>query len=241
MPCAKWNEIFTKEFLESEYVLKERTARDIAKQFKTDKTIVIYWIKKQGIAVKPNTRPVSDVLGQKFGDFEVIGKYGSDGSKFLWICKCKCGNLVKSSSSVLKNGKRKMCKTCHLIKVHKAASESNWKGCGDISNTKIRSIAYGAKSRGIKYEVTSEYLWGLFLKQDRKCSLTGVDLYFKSRGVNGKAGIASLDRIDSKKGYIEGNVQWVHKEVNLMKRSLSQETFIKICHMVSKRNKIEVT
>jgi hypothetical protein len=45
-----------------------------------------------------------------------------------------------------------------------------------------------------------------------------------------------LDRIDSSKGYIVGNVQWVHKHVNVMKNIFSQEMFIFICNQVSKNN-----
>ena len=44
---------------------------------------------------------------------------------------------------------------------------------------------------------------------------------------------ASLDRIDSSKGYIEGNVQWVHKSVNIMKCDFSSDIFIGICNQIS--------
>jgi hypothetical protein len=44
---------------------------------------------------------------------------------------------------------------------------------------------------------------------------------------------ASLDRIDSNKDYVEGNIQWVHKHLNLMKNILSQEYFINLCNKVS--------
>lgn len=47
----------------------------------------------------------------------------------------------------------------------------------------------------------------------------------------------SLDRIDSTKGYIEGNVQWVHKSVNIMKSTLTQEQFINFCKLVAENNK----
>lgn len=38
-------------------------------------------------------------------------------------------------------------------------------------------------------------------------------------------GTASLDRIDSTKGYVEENVQWVHKDVNFMKSNLTEQRF----------------
>ena len=42
----------------------------------------------------------------------------------------------------------------------------------------------------------------------------------------------SLDRVDSSKGYIEGNVQWVHKMVNMSKQQYTQEEFIEMCTAV---------
>jgi len=47
---------------------------------------------------------------------------------------------------------------------------------------------------------------------------------------------ASLDRIDSSKGYIEGNVQWVHRKINMMKQSYTQEEFIELCQAVVRNN-----
>ena len=38
---------------------------------------------------------------------------------------------------------------------------------------------------------------------------------------------ASLDRIDSKLGYILGNIQWVHKQINEMKMDLAEVDFLR--------------
>lgn len=48
---------------------------------------------------------------------------------------------------------------------------------------------------------------------------------------------ASLDRIDSTKGYTLDNIQWVHKHINVMKMDLDQEYFIKLCKLVTKKSK----
>ena len=47
---------------------------------------------------------------------------------------------------------------------------------------------------------------------------------------------ASLDRIDSSLGYTIGNVQWVHKHVNVMKNIYPQNMFLFICCEVAKNN-----
>ena len=65
------------------------------------------------------------------------------------------------------------------------------------------------------------------------CALSGEELSF---GVGRMRGTASLDRIDSSKGYVKGNVQWVHKDVNFMKRTLNQQTFVNWCKKITNNN-----
>ena len=81
-----------------------------------------------------------------------------------------------------------------------------------------------------------EYLWKLFLDQNKKCTLTGMNLFF-GRFRNSKETNASLDRIDSSKGYVKGNLQWVLKDVNLMKGVFSQQHYIEICNLVTNNQK----
>jgi hypothetical protein len=74
-----------------------------------------------------------------------------------------------------------------------------------------------------------EYVWNLFLSQDRKCALSGIPIGFQDRS----GSTASLDRIDNSKGYVIGNVQWVHKDVNIMKHTHSQDYFIGLCATIA--------
>jgi nicotinic acid mononucleotide adenylyltransferase len=99
------------------------------------------------------------------------------------------------------------------------------------------SIKKGAASRKIEFNITIEYLWELFLQQNKKCALSGMALSFADTRKNkNKKKTVSVDRIDSSKGYINGNVQWVHKTINIMKNSLSDEEFIEFCRKVSEKN-----
>lgn len=67
-----------------------------------------------------------------------------------------------------------------------------------------------------------------------RCAISGLDIYLPKSKKDPVSQTASLDRIDSKKPYIEGNVQWVHKIINVMKQSLSDEEFIQYCRTVAK-------
>lgn len=75
------------------------------------------------------------------------------------------------------------------------------------------------------------------MEQDRKCVFTGKTLTMRGKRNGQYEGTASLDRIDSSKGYIEGNVQWIHKELQHMKRNLEDSEFIRICEEVAAHQK----
>jgi hypothetical protein len=105
-----------------------------------------------------------------------------------------------------------------------------WTGYGDISKTYWNSTKLGAVSRGIKFAITMEQGWELYLKQGGRCAYTGWELTFaKSTSADWiEDQTASLDRIDSKGDYILGNVQWVHKDVNKMKWAYPHKRFLEL-------------
>ena len=115
--------------------------------------------------------------------------------------------------------------------VGKPTGSRNWKwtGFGEISGQAFGSIKRDAEKRDIPFSITIEYLWDLFLSQDRMCVLCGETLVFSR---DNHIRTASLDRIDYLKGYEEGNLQWVHKRLNVMKNNMSTEEFVGWCSRV---------
>lgn len=173
-------------------------------------------------------------IGKKFGLLEIkelvsdviIDKRG----KFLYqyICKCDCGNIcIIRRINLFDNHTR----SCGCLKKRKAANNPGWTGYGELSGwywNKLKNHAVRA-SRTLEFSITIEYAWELYLKQNRQCALTGwnIDMATDSRRKSKCA--ASLDRIDSNIGYIVGNIQWVHKDVNQIKWTLSNERLFEVC------------
>jgi hypothetical protein len=93
----------------------------------------------------------------------------------------------------------------------------------------INRLKLNAKQRNIEYNLSAEYLFDLYKKQKGICSLSGQKLTLSKRWKDYKNNTASLDRIDSNKGYIINNVQFVHKNINFMKYNFSQKEFIDLC------------
>ena len=77
------------------------------------------------------------------------------------------------------------------------------------------------------------YLKELWEKQNGKCAITKVDLKLESS--YNKNYQASLDRIDSSKGYVKDNVRYISVSANWLKNNLDDthvNEFIQICRMV---------
>lgn len=182
---------------------------------------------------------------QQFGDWIVLTdpyplhKYEGYGSWFV-KAKCKCEREVEVSIYTLCSGESKMCKTCSNTIRANLPRVYNYKLLGDFTSTHYRRIMRGAKERNTEFNVSMEYLWDLFSKQDGKCALSGMKItLLPQKCKNPKSHskfVASLDRIDSSIGYVEGNLQWVHKWINIMKNILSNNEFIYLCKQVANFN-----
>lgn len=148
--------------------------------------------------------------------------------KGKWLlCLCEaCGKEHRISKSNFPK-----VKSCGCRKYHSSVRHGQWSGCGEISKTLYSTMRGTAEHRGLTWSVTIDFLWELFLRQDKKCAISGVSITLPnaSRGLR----TASLDRIDSRLGYEPNNVQWVHSAINIMKWSLPTDEFIQWCRLVA--------
>jgi hypothetical protein len=145
----------------------------------------------------------------------------------------QCGSQVTyARSNYARESQRlgKLCKAC----ANKDPNSNSHKGYykGVLRCSFAHKYKTGAETRGIEFSVSFDYLADLLIEQDFQCALSGEPL--DAMGITNNA---SLDRIDSNLGYIEGNLQWVTSEVNMMKQAYSQERFIEVCRAVANKAK----
>lgn len=176
-----------------------------------------------------------DLSGKQFGNLFVIKKshVGNVDNAWYYLVRCVCGKETIMRGAEVSKGNYK---SCGCIQYQSGKNGNGWKGYEGISSSHFSSIKSGAKIRGLEFKITIEYVWNLYVQQNKRCALTNLPINFTEK-VRDFNGTASLDRIDSSKGYIEGNVQWVHKYINKMKWDLSQKEFIKFCILVADFNK----
>lgn len=175
----------------------------------------------------------ANLENKKYGRLKVKSFAGTDAwGKSEWLCECECGKVVTVGISNLNQGHNKSCGCLR----RELTGKRLWQGCGELSKDFWSSIKRSAKSRNIDFNVTIEYAWKLFLEQNRKCKLSGLDINLYSHKRDKIRRTASLDRIDNNKGYVLDNIQWVHKHINVCKHTYGNEEFIKICNLISKLN-----
>ena len=174
---------------------------------------------------------IKDISNEKFGKLFVLkfsGQIYKDGQA-LWECECDCGNIVYITGGHLRYGHTK---SCGCLKHTSKSNSPCWKGFGEISGGFWCEIKNSARKRDITITIVIKDIWNLFLQQDRKCALTNLPLKFGSKRLKEET-TASLDRIDSSKGYTIDNVQWLHKTVNKMKMDLTQDEFVEFCKLIA--------
>jgi hypothetical protein len=176
-----------------------------------------------------------DLTGQKFGQLTVFSYNKTEKSFTFWNCKCDCGTEYIVRGYSLKTGYTTRCRSCACIGIHLTQRE----GTKDISGQLISFVRNSARRRAHEFNISKELLQSILEKQEFKCALSKVPIFVGHIEKKDRKNIkwsGSLDRIDSSKGYIEGNVQWLHKDVNWMKQDYSQEEFIQYCKLIAKNN-----
>lgn len=87
-----------------------------------------------------------------------------------------------------------------------------------------------ARARDKSMNLDLDYIKQLWESQKGRCAFTGIELttwdsHRYASGRKNQIRLASLDRIDSSKGYVKGNVQFVSSALNLAKSDLGDQEF----------------
>lgn len=175
-------------------------------------------------------------LGKKFGRLLVEERLDNKGKFTRWKCLCDCGkNVITLGTELLKGRVRSCGCLAKQINESRCGNKSpKWKGIGLISGKMYNRMLSNARCRRLECNISHEYISKLFNSQLNKCAISGLEIKISTKP--GET-TASLDRIDSSKGYIENNVQWVHKDINRMKWEFSDEKFINYCKIIANYNK----
>lgn len=161
---------------------------------------------------------------------EVVGHSPNKAKIWSWDCAL-CGTSGKPMNTSMLARCRRLDST--PVCCNTGINNKQYKGSDCLSQDYVTRIRRMARAKNRSFEVNLEYLSELLRAQDFRCAISGLPLPPR---IGREKGGASLDRIDSSKDYIKGNVQWVLTDVNKMKTDLPQDRFIEICRAIARHN-----
>lgn len=212
------------------YIKQGLSTIDIGRMFNITHGTVSYYLNKYKIPTTKGRRIKDDLTGKRFGILTVLHQTIKPERKTLtklqWVCRCDCGKVKQYRSYQLVKEGISSCGCLNRGKRHSA-----YKGYQGLSGVFFGKYKYDAKRRKLSFNLTPKYIWDLLVKQNHQCHFTGRQLTLPS--ITGDSFTASLDRIDSTKGYIKGNVQWTHHDINIAKQRLTNEAFVQLCKEVA--------
>ena len=190
-----------------------------------------------GCVKNARKRITPDLLTEKqYGNLHinsfVLGKGKYKGGS--WYANCFC-NLCKKDCCIKIEYIRAGTTNCGCSKAgtNVGTSHSNFAGYKEISKTWMSRMETRSKKRNLDFDLTIEYIWDLFIKQNRKCQLSGIPMTF---GISPKDTTVSVDRKDINLGYTKDNIQLVHKYINVMKNVFTDDVFVTICRKIANKN-----
>lgn len=225
---SKHKVLVTKEELAQDYLEEQMEVVDIASKHGMSVRSVFSYLDRYQL---PRRGHGVDFTGRKLGSVLVIGvcEVGGSGKHNKWNCLCDCGAQYIAYSHHLASCQNVCCTQCACQK--RRSKE-------ELKTYMWNYIRKSAASRGIEFDIDKQWAYSLFLEQDRKCALSGVPIGFaqcSADHVDGKT-TASLDRRDSRQGYVSTNVHWVHKVVNMMKGTLDANDFVNWCGKITQHS-----
>lgn len=138
-----------------------------------------------------------------------------DGKKRCYVCE-----EVRPLEEFLSN--HKYCN--HCIETVRDRVTDRLKDNTDLDrmlNARLSNARERTKMKGLAMDIDIEYLRELYAKQEGRCFYTNDQLSLATTNQR----TLSIDRIDSSRGYIKGNIALCIKQVNMCKLDMSLNEF----------------
>lgn len=221
---------FDIELFKKYYYQERLPLAEIARRFGSCIKAITNFITRKALEKRKTKTPLENLAGQKFNKLTFVSYIRNDKfGKALWLCRCECGREKVLNASAIKANLTTSC-GCNKIK----SLRKN--GYELISWAFFKKLKKSSLSRDYEFDLTLEYLWELYKKQNGKCAITGVEITLFPDHNHTRSQTASPDRIDSLKGYIKGNVQWVHKRINRIKNILTIDELVFWANLIVKNH-----
>ena len=142
------------------------------------------------------------------------------------------------------DGLQGRCKSCSFIAQQKSKEKTGVYGFlkDRLRNAKANAQRKSIKRPSIEFNIDFNYIKELYETQKGLCAVSGIEMTYISYNTHDcrikNSNNISIDRIDSSKGYIPGNVNLVCCIINMMKWDMEMDVFLDACKHVVEHNRI---
>lgn len=141
------------------------------------------------------------------------------------------------------------CRSELLKKIYKGSNNPKFKNKSyeeSYFHERCADYRRRAYDKGMPFDLDSGFLSDLYKRQDGKCFYSKLEMKFHSdknrKNSAASYNVASLDRLDSNKGYTKDNVVWCLNCINMLKahHALEDIKVVMKAIMLAERTRIEV-
>ena len=155
-----------------------------------------------------------DITDKQYGKLTALRYSHSLNGSCYWICRCECGTEKPVCKKALYQGRAVSCgrRECRADYMDPTVARAN---------KRLRGYKNSAKRKGLLWELSDPEAFALFQSGCFYCGLSPEPL-------NG------IDRKDSDRGYVQGNVVPCCKTCNYAKRVMGPDEFIRWIRRVAR-------
>ena len=159
------------------------------------------------------------LVGLRFGKLVVLSRHGTDHQgQPKWKCKCDCGSRAVVRGNLLRHGHTRSCGCLHRETLVKRNTKHGMapRGARVPEYSMYLSAGRRARERGMEFNIE---LSDIVIPE--KCPVLGIPL---RKGLKVHANDSpSLDRVNSAKGYVKGNVCVISYRANTIKQDATSD------------------
>jgi len=233
---ARPSKVLTRDVLEQKYIVENKSAKDIAKELNLrSRSSVTEYLDKFNLI-----RPIMNNRSKNISKEELYQDYVVEQQDLRTVAR-KYG--FRTSAPITRLLKQYNIPKRHWTKTKSVLQVWHQRKSTPLPYNYWRVVMRGASTRNFEVEITLDEAYEKFKLQNGLCAISGLPIRFYEPGEKPNAQTASLDRIDSSKGYTIDNIQWLHKRVNIMKSDMTDIELINWCHKIVdnyRNNKFEI-
>ena len=148
----------------------------------------------------------------------VLGRATNKERAIRWVCECDCGSFSRPRGAALRTG---VTLSCGCI-----VGGNNSLPEGEAAfNNLFNQYLFSARKRNLSFELSKDQLRSLTKEDCYYCGREPSNVFTHAR-CNGVYIYNGVDRLDSDKGYVNGNVVSCCKECNFAKQTSSVQEFL---------------